>query len=94
MGLLVLGALLVVFITILGRILQQVWRPYAITKYLKKQGVSGPGYRFCSGSIEEIKKLTKAADDLVLDNHCHDITKTVLVYYTKWFSQYGDFSLV
>ncbi|XP_042405048.1 cytochrome P450 709B1-like [Zingiber officinale] len=86
---LVLGALLVVFITILGRILQQIWRPYAIAKFFKKQGVSGPGYRFGSGSIEEFKKLNQATDDLVLDNHCHDITKTIRVYYNKWFSQFG-----
>lgn len=89
---LVLGAVSVVVISILGRILlRQIWRPYAIAKYFRKQGVIGPSYRFWSGSIEEIKRLKKAGSDLILANDCHDITKRVLAHYREWIPRYGQY---
>ncbi|URD80901.1 cytochrome P450 [Musa troglodytarum] len=88
---LVLCAVAVVFIAGVSRALVYLtWRPYATTMAFRKQGVGGPGYKFWSGSNEELKSMQREAMQLVLDNHCHDITLRVQPQYRKWISQYGD----
>ncbi|CAL9067794.1 unnamed protein product [Musa banksii] len=89
---LVLCAVVVVFISILvwRALVYLTWRPYAITTAFRKQGVGGPAYKFWSGSSEEIKSIQREAMQLVLENHCHDITLRVLPQYRKWISEYGD----
>ena len=34
-----------------------VWRPRAITRQLRAQGVGGPAYKFLAGNLAEIKQL-------------------------------------
>ena len=70
------------------------WRPYALTRHFRKQGVTGPPYSLLSGSLHEIKTMTKDAMIMVMDTHSHDITQRVLPHYEKWSSIYGDFSFI
>nr|XP_010943694.1 cytochrome P450 709B2 [Elaeis guineensis]XP_019701628.1 cytochrome P450 709B2 [Elaeis guineensis] len=88
---LVLGALVVVLLTSFWRgLVYLTWRPYAITKRFKKQGVGGPTGKFWSGSLEEIRSMRMAGRKLILDINSHDITPRVLPHYLKWISQYGE----
>nr|CAD1840098.1 unnamed protein product [Ananas comosus var. bracteatus] len=86
----ILGTLLVVLITRLWSFLVYViWRPYAITKKFREQGIMGPAYKLWSGSIKEIISIRRASEGVVLDINSHDITPRVLPHYTKWISLYG-----
>ncbi|WOL07540.1 Cytochrome P450 [Canna indica] len=88
---LAVGALLVLLIPTFWRgFVHLIWRPYVITKALRKQGVSGPGYRFWSGSNAEMLRMEKDASGLILENHCHDISLKAAVYYRKWIAEYGE----
>ncbi|XP_058084248.1 cytochrome P450 709B1-like [Magnolia sinica] len=69
------------------------WRPYALTRYFEKQGITGPPYTFISGSLEEIKGLMKLASETVLDTHSHDIIPRIMPHYYKWFSLHGEMFL-
>ena len=66
-----------------------IWRPYALTKHFKKQGIVGPPCSILYGSLHEVKKLNMAARQTVLDANSHDITPRVLPHYHKWSSLYG-----
>ena len=66
-----------------------IWRPYALTKHFKKQGIVGPPCSFLYGSLHEVKKMNMAARQTVLDANSHDITPRVLPHYHKWSSLYG-----
>ena len=88
---LVLGALLVVLIWYLWKGLKYLtWRPYVITEAFRKQGVRGPAYRFWSGSLGEIRSISKAAMEQILDVKSHDISTRVQPFYRKWTSEYGQ----
>ncbi|WOL07541.1 Cytochrome P450 [Canna indica] len=88
---LAVGALLVLLIPTFWRgLVHLIWRPYVITKAFRKQGVSGPGYRFWAGSTGEILRMRKAASGLILDNHCHDIRLVAAVHIGKWVAEYGE----
>lgn len=92
---LILGALGVILVTSLWKVLVFLtWRPFLITKRLRKQGVRGPQYKFWSGSIEEIRSLKKAATDVEMDLNCHNIVPRVLPNYFKWIPQYGTLPLM
>lgn len=92
MGYLELVALWVIVIPILWKQLMVLtWRPYVITRKMKKQGVRGPGYRFWSGSLEEIRILKKETREIEMNTHSHDITPRVLPHYYKWMNEYGMF---
>ncbi|KAK4559557.1 hypothetical protein RGQ29_008682 [Quercus rubra] len=67
-----------------------IWRPYALTKHFKKQGIVGPPCSFLYGSLHEVKKMNMAARQTVLDANSHDITPRVLPHYHKWSSLYGE----
>ncbi|CAL9047256.1 unnamed protein product, partial [Musa banksii] len=87
---LVLGALLVVLIWYLWKGLKYLtWRPYVITEAFRKQGVRGPAYRFWSGSLGEIRSISKAAMEQTLDVKSHDISTRVQPFYRKWTSEYA-----
>ena len=89
---LILGALGVILVSSLWKLLVfLIWRPFIITKNFRKQGVNGPAYKFLSGSLEEIRNLKNAADDIEMDINSHDIIPRVLPNYFKWISQYGIF---
>lgn len=66
-----------------------LWRPYAITKSLRDQGIKGPSCSFLFGSLGEMKKWRQVAMESVLDTNSHDITHRVVPHLTKWSSQYG-----
>ncbi|CAI0474448.1 unnamed protein product [Linum tenue] len=66
------------------------WKPYALTKFFRSQGIRGPSYRFLYGSLGEIKDLKRDAKKLVLDSSSHDISPRILPHYHKWFPQYGE----
>ncbi|KAL6841745.1 hypothetical protein ACP4OV_028257 [Aristida adscensionis] len=66
-----------------------VWRPYAVTRHLRAQGVSGPGYRFFVGSLGEIKRLRAAAAGAALDLGDHDFVPMVQPHFRKWIALYG-----
>ncbi|KAH0923812.1 hypothetical protein HID58_023830 [Brassica napus] len=65
-------------------------RPWMITRRFKKQGISGPKYRFVYGNLKEIKKMKKEAKDWVLDPNSNDIFPRVVPHYHQWLSQYGE----
>ncbi|XP_072980501.1 cytochrome P450 709B2-like isoform X2 [Typha angustifolia] len=87
---LVFGALGVILVSWLWNLLVYLtWRPYAITKRFREQGIRGPSYKFWSGSLEEMRSMRKASEGVVLDIHSHDITPRIHTHFTKWKSQYG-----
>ncbi|XP_073010712.1 cytochrome P450 709B2-like [Typha latifolia] len=87
---LVFGALVVILVSWLWNLLVYLtWRPYAITKRFREQGIRGPSYKFWSGSLEEMKSMRKASEGVVLDIHSHDITPRIHTHFSKWISQYG-----
>ncbi|OMO82303.1 Cytochrome P450 [Corchorus olitorius] len=67
-----------------------VWRPYSLRKRFKKQGVTGPSYTLLKGSLDEIKKLKKEANQIILDTNSNDIFQRVLPHYYAWSSKYGE----
>nr|APU50922.1 cytochrome P450 734A6 [Fritillaria cirrhosa] len=88
---LVLGALAVILISILWRmVVHLILKPYAITRSFKKQGVEGPRYKFWSGSLEEIRSMKKAGREMIMEKHTHDIIPRLLPHYVKWLSQHGE----
>lgn len=70
-----------------------VWRPYVITRNLRAQGVHGPGYRFFSGNLGEIKRLrAHAAAGAALDVGDHNFVPMdpmVQPHHHKWIELYG-----
>ncbi|RZS21854.1 hypothetical protein BHM03_00054548 [Ensete ventricosum] len=87
----VLGTVSVVLISCFWKAFMHLtWRPYVITQAYRKQGVRGPAYRFWSGSLEEIRSIRKAAGELILDTHSHDITTRVLPHFAKWIAEYAQ----
>ncbi|ONK63137.1 uncharacterized protein A4U43_C07F11790 [Asparagus officinalis] len=88
---LILGAFGVILVSSLWRVLTFLtWRPLLITMRFKRQGVSGPKYKFWSGSLEEIRNLKKVANEIEMGIHSHDFTPRVLPHYYKWIHQYGE----
>ncbi|TVU37670.1 hypothetical protein EJB05_10998 [Eragrostis curvula] len=66
-----------------------VWRPYAITRRLRAQGVGGPGYKFFVGNLGEIKRLRAENAGVTLDVADHDFIPMVQPHFRKWISLYG-----
>ncbi|XP_044454469.1 cytochrome P450 709B2-like [Triticum aestivum] len=66
-----------------------VWRPRAIIRAFRAQGVGGPDYRFLVGNIREIKRLLVESVGLVLDVGCHDYGALVQPHFRKWMALYG-----
>ncbi|KAL0889721.1 hypothetical protein Bca101_013704 [Brassica carinata] len=65
-------------------------RPWVITRRLKRQGISGPNYRFVYGNLRQIKKMKEEAKGLVLDHNSNDIFPRVVPHYHQWLAQYGE----
>lgn len=65
-------------------------RPWMITRRFKKQGISGPKYRFLYGNLQEMKKMKKEANRLVLDPNSNDIFPRVFPHYHQWLAKYGE----
>ncbi|XP_062190114.1 cytochrome P450 709B2-like [Phragmites australis] len=66
-----------------------VWRPYAITKKLRAQGVRGPDYKFFVGNLGDIKRLRAAGAGVTLDVDDHDFIPMVQPHFRKWIPLYG-----
>ncbi|CAD6216956.1 unnamed protein product [Miscanthus lutarioriparius] len=66
-----------------------VWRPYAITRRFRAQGVRGPDYRFFTGSLGEIKRLRAEGAAVTLDVDDHDFIPMVQPHLRKWIALYG-----
>ncbi|CAH8360903.1 unnamed protein product [Eruca vesicaria subsp. sativa] len=85
-------------LVILPFVVPQIWeacwifllRPWMITRRFKKEGISGPKYKFVYGNLEEIKKMKKEAKSWVLDLNSNDIFPRVVPHYHQWLSQYGE----
>ncbi|KAJ4731417.1 Cytochrome P450 [Rhynchospora pubera] len=87
---LVLSSIAVIIISqLLKVLLSLIWRPYAITKWYRQQGIQGPKYQFMKGSIEEIRNLKSGAQNVPMDINSHDFTPRTLPHYLKWISLYG-----
>ncbi|KAJ4815590.1 Cytochrome P450 [Rhynchospora pubera] len=87
---LVLSSVAVIIISQLLKVLLNLtWRPYAITKWYREQGILGPDYKFMKGSNEEIRNLKLGAQKVPMDVNSHDFTPRVLPHYHKWMSLYG-----
>jgi len=71
-----------------------VWRPYAITRRFRAQGVRGPEYRFFTGSLGEIKRLRGEGAAVTLDVDDHDFIPMVQPHLRKWIALYGTSSSV
>ncbi|CAN6306499.1 unnamed protein product [Urochloa humidicola] len=67
-----------------------VWRPYAITKLFREQGIRGPSYRFLRGCNDEIRSLKEKTDGMVLDVGDHKYLPRIAPHYLKWRTQYGE----
>uniref|UniRef100_A0A453AZI4 Cytochrome P450 n=1 Tax=Aegilops tauschii subsp. strangulata TaxID=200361 RepID=A0A453AZI4_AEGTS len=66
-----------------------VWRPRAITRQLRAQGVGGPGYRFFAGNLAEIKRLRADTAGAALDVGNHDFVPMVQPHFHKWIPIHG-----
>nr|CAD1833784.1 unnamed protein product [Ananas comosus var. bracteatus] len=87
---LILGSIFVVLIPRIWSVLASVlWRPYVISKKFREQRIEGPEYKLWVGSTEEIKRMKREAQGIVLDIHSHDFTTRIMPHYPKWISQYG-----
>ncbi|KAF3484577.1 hypothetical protein F2Q69_00055884 [Brassica cretica] len=76
-----LSAINLLALVLLPSVVPKIWeacwifllRPWMITRRFKKQGISGPKYRFVYGNLQEMKKMRKEAKDWVLDPNSNDI---------------------
>ncbi|KAL6850295.1 hypothetical protein ACP4OV_020922 [Aristida adscensionis] len=87
----VLAALLVVLVSalLIRAVVLLVWRPFAVTRWFRGQGVGGPGYSFFVGSMPEIKRMKAAGSAVVLDAGSHDFIPIVQPHFRKWITNYG-----
>uniref|UniRef100_M8AXJ6 Secologanin synthase n=1 Tax=Aegilops tauschii TaxID=37682 RepID=M8AXJ6_AEGTA len=82
---LVLASLAVVLATSLWTAaVHLVWRPYAVARAFRRQGIRGPAYRFFVGNNEEAMAMRAATADDVLDLRSHDIIARVMPHYKAW----------
>lgn len=63
-----------------------------VIKRFRRQGIMGPRYSILSGSLDEMKKLRKAALETVLDTKSHDVTERVVPHCNIWTLEYGQFN--
>uniref|UniRef100_M4CI76 Cytochrome P450 n=1 Tax=Brassica campestris TaxID=3711 RepID=M4CI76_BRACM len=67
-----------------------VWQPFVLTRRFKKQGISGPKYRFLYGNIDEINKIKRESHVSVLDPNSNDIFPRIFPHYQQWMTLYGE----
>ncbi|CAL4914588.1 unnamed protein product [Urochloa decumbens] len=71
-------------------VVRLLWRPYAITRRFREQGIRGPSYRFLRGCNDEIRSLKEKTDGMVLDVGDHKYLPRIAPHYLKWRAQYGE----
>ncbi|KAE8811577.1 Secologanin synthase [Hordeum vulgare] len=67
-----------------------VWRPYAVARRHRAQGIHGPPYRFLRGSNEEVRRMKAETAHVVLHVRDHDYLHRVAPHFLKWRAQYGE----
>ncbi|TKW36071.1 hypothetical protein SEVIR_2G416100v4 [Setaria viridis] len=66
-----------------------VWRPRAVARRLRAQGVRGPGYRFFNGNFGEMRRLQAGIAGATLGVGDHDFIPIVHPHHRNWISLYG-----
>ncbi|KAG2307968.1 hypothetical protein Bca52824_027716 [Brassica carinata] len=94
MLLILLKSLLVIFVTLILRVLYDTiscyWlTPRRIKKIMARQGVTGPKPRPLSGNILEISAMVSQSVSKDCDSIHHDIVGRLLPHYVTWSKQYG-----
>ena len=74
---------------VFSELVRLVWRPRAITRQLRAQGVGGPGYHFLAGNLAEIKQLRAETAGAALDVDDHDFVPLVQPHFRKWIPIHG-----
>ncbi|XP_033140645.1 cytochrome P450 709B1 isoform X2 [Brassica rapa] len=87
---LTLLVLLLVGLKIYNALRILIWQPFVLTRRFKKQGISGPKYRFLYGNLMEINKMKSESQLSVLDRISHDIFPRIFPHYQQWMSLYGE----
>ncbi|XP_019087488.1 PREDICTED: cytokinin hydroxylase-like [Camelina sativa] len=90
----VLKSLLVIFVTLVLRVLYDTiscyWlTPRRIKKIMERQGVTGPKPRPLTGNILEISAMVSQSASKDCDSIHHDIVGRLLPHYVAWSKQYG-----
>jgi PHYB activation tagged suppressor 1 len=70
-------------------VVRLLWRPRAVARMFREQGVGGPPYRYLRGSNEDIRRMKAEADGVELHVHDHDYLKRIMPHFVKWKDQYG-----
>ncbi|CAD6216955.1 unnamed protein product [Miscanthus lutarioriparius] len=73
----------------LDALVRLVWRPRALARSLRAQGVRGPHYRFFHGNLGDIRRLRAAGAGLRLDVADHDFTPIAQPQFREWIPLYG-----
>ncbi|XP_018481240.1 cytokinin hydroxylase isoform X2 [Raphanus sativus] len=89
-----LKSLLVIFMTLILRVLYDTlscyWlTPRRIKKIMAGQGVTGPKPRLLTGNILEISAMVSQSVSKDCDSIHHDIVGRLLPHYVTWSKQYG-----
>uniref|UniRef100_A0ACD6AF04 Uncharacterized protein n=1 Tax=Avena sativa TaxID=4498 RepID=A0ACD6AF04_AVESA len=66
-----------------------VWRPYAVSRWFRRQGIEGPPYKLVVGSLAECRRLLIFGRANALDAGCHNYVSLVQPFFQKWASDYG-----
>ncbi|CAH8277416.1 unnamed protein product [Arabidopsis lyrata] len=90
----ILKSLLVIFVTMILRVLYDTiscyWlTPRRIKKIMERQGVTGPKPRPLTGNILEISAMVSQSASKDCDSIHHDIVGRLLPHYVSWSKQYG-----
>ncbi|PNT77344.1 hypothetical protein BRADI_1g61430v3 [Brachypodium distachyon] len=73
-------------------VVRLAWRPGAVVRRFREQGVHGPPYRFLRGCNEDVRRMKAEADGLELDVRDHDYLPRIVPHYVKWKDQYVNLS--
>ncbi|KAL1189256.1 Cytochrome [Cardamine amara subsp. amara] len=82
--------LLPLLVTIYEAFMVLVLQPFVLTRRFKKQGITGPRYRFLYGNLGEIKKLKRESHHSGFDPSSNDNFPRLLPHYQKWMYLYGE----
>ncbi|XP_020217905.1 cytokinin hydroxylase [Cajanus cajan] len=90
----ILTTLLVIFVTVLLKVLYDTiscyWlTPMRIKRVMERQGVCGPKPRFLTGNIMDMTSLVSRAVSQDMKTINHDIVGRLLPHFVAWSKQYG-----
>jgi len=81
------SAVLVRLLTWLRTVL---WEPLRLKRFMAKQGVGGPPFRFLVGNLPEVAKFAQSLPEaLPLDDKFALFAPTVTPHYALYFPKYG-----